>query len=436
MQPSRIIAILLGLNLGLLVLVGYLYHLLRTPLPAPPMVHVKTVAPRPSPPVRTSVVTNYVATNDFRWTQLESEDYRTYIRRLRDIGCPEQTLRDIIIADIDKMLARERLAASPVKTDLKYWQPDEKELESWRDYREWEDKERQIDFQKRDIIQELLGVDLVSERMRVRGQVDYYGRRLDFLPPDKRNEVRKLLETLAAGEVSIRQKTWEEGDALTPEDEVRLKELRQQHDTAVAAILSEEERKQYDLAMSPTAYAVRDALFGMNPTEKEFLALYGLRKGFETQWPEPPEGDPAALGQYTEAKAALEREIRAKLGDERYTEYVRAQDPDYRQLRIAAARYDIPEQAAADVYAFKQILANERTRLLAQETLTPQQKNTALQAMAAEAERAVQQALGEKAYRHYLRNADGAWIEARQLYVPIAPPTPPVSDSAEPVAPN
>jgi hypothetical protein len=34
------------------------------------------------------------------WSDLESDDYPTYIRNLRSIGCPEQTVRDIITADI------------------------------------------------------------------------------------------------------------------------------------------------------------------------------------------------------------------------------------------------------------------------------------------------------------------------------------------------
>src|SRR6185436_17865409 len=46
-------------------------------------------------PAPVTVVTNILAaTNDFRWAQLESEDYREYITRLRAIGCPEQTIRD------------------------------------------------------------------------------------------------------------------------------------------------------------------------------------------------------------------------------------------------------------------------------------------------------------------------------------------------------
>src|SRR5688572_27249118 len=46
-----------------------------------------------------------IRTNGFNWAQLESEDYRMYITRLRSIGCPEQTIRDIVIADLEKMMA-------------------------------------------------------------------------------------------------------------------------------------------------------------------------------------------------------------------------------------------------------------------------------------------------------------------------------------------
>jgi hypothetical protein len=49
----------------------------------------------------------------FQWKQLESSDYRTYIANLRAIGCPRQTIRDIITADVDSLYAprRQQLAA-------------------------------------------------------------------------------------------------------------------------------------------------------------------------------------------------------------------------------------------------------------------------------------------------------------------------------------
>jgi hypothetical protein len=44
----------------------------------------------------------------FHWNQLESSDYRIYISNLRAIGCPPQTLRDIISADVDTLYTKKR----------------------------------------------------------------------------------------------------------------------------------------------------------------------------------------------------------------------------------------------------------------------------------------------------------------------------------------
>ncbi len=49
-------------------------------------------------------------TKPFRWSQLESTDYRIYIANLRGIGCPELTVRDIITADLDGLYAPKREA--------------------------------------------------------------------------------------------------------------------------------------------------------------------------------------------------------------------------------------------------------------------------------------------------------------------------------------
>jgi hypothetical protein len=50
-----------------------------------------------------------------RWSQLESSDYRTYVANLRSIGCPEQTLRDIITADVGSLFALKR---APLEAEL------------------------------------------------------------------------------------------------------------------------------------------------------------------------------------------------------------------------------------------------------------------------------------------------------------------------------
>ncbi len=41
----------------------------------------------------------------FHWSQIESDNYETYIRNLRSIGCPQSTLRDIIAADLNELFS-------------------------------------------------------------------------------------------------------------------------------------------------------------------------------------------------------------------------------------------------------------------------------------------------------------------------------------------
>jgi hypothetical protein len=44
----------------------------------------------------------------FRWSQIESTNYLTYVSNLRSIGCPEQTIRDLIVADVESFYAPRR----------------------------------------------------------------------------------------------------------------------------------------------------------------------------------------------------------------------------------------------------------------------------------------------------------------------------------------
>ena len=71
---------------------------------------------RPSPDVTNHAIRVRYLTNEvlpvvvevaapFNWQQVKSADYRVYIENLRAIGCPETTIRDIIVADINELFA-------------------------------------------------------------------------------------------------------------------------------------------------------------------------------------------------------------------------------------------------------------------------------------------------------------------------------------------
>src|SRR4029078_4829838 len=65
-------------------------------------------------------------TNQFRWNQIESADYREYIKNLRSVGCPEATIRDIIITDIMRLYAARRGQFYHNGKPFKFWETDEK----------------------------------------------------------------------------------------------------------------------------------------------------------------------------------------------------------------------------------------------------------------------------------------------------------------------
>src|SRR5258706_4848906 len=129
MMVRKLNVLLLIVNAGLLGGMAYFWFRNR---PAPE--EVASVTEEPVAQAATNeplVITNVqreVITNEFHWGQLESEDYRAYIARLRSIGCPEQTIRDIIIADLDKLFAPQVSLASGHRKNLKYWEPEEEEL--------------------------------------------------------------------------------------------------------------------------------------------------------------------------------------------------------------------------------------------------------------------------------------------------------------------
>jgi hypothetical protein len=369
-------------------------------------------APLTKPPAIKVEKRLLVVSNEFHWSQVESDDYKTYIARLRAIGVPEQTIRDIIIADLDKLMAPSVATLRGRKGEIKYWEPVEEELLIDVDAREVARKEREVERQKQEILKELTGADLRRERLQQQGHDDYYERRLSFLPEDRRSTVRDILEKYDDAETQLRARETEEGEPLTLAEQQQARVLRQQRDAELKAALTPAEREQYELWMSTTANAVRSAFYGMNPTESEFRAVYQARKTFDETWgnTDPALLNPSAQQQRAQALQQSEEQIRRALGDQRYAEWKRGEDPDYHQLCALATRYQVPRAKAAEVFSYKSVLQDYRAQVVTDASLTPAQKQQALAAMTQEAEKAIQSALGERAFRQYQRTGQADWI--------------------------
>jgi len=331
---------------------------------------------------------------------------------LRAIGCPEQTIRDIVIADLDKLMAPRIQAIYGRRADLQFWHSEEEELANDRDERDIDRKRRDIDKEKRAVIEELLGVDLVRERMRLRGEQDYYERRLGFLPEQRRGEVRKILEKFDQLQEELRNKEWTEGTPLTAQERAELGRLSQQKQTELAAFLSPEERQQYELWMSDTANAVRHATYGMDISKEEFLAIYNAHKAFDEQWAARDPGlmDDAAAQRLQAARQQMDSDLERQLGSERFAEYKRGEDPEFHQLAKTATRFNLSKDTAKRVYDVKRTVEEVRQSLEQNPRLTPDQKSAAMHAIHEESQRTVRQLLGENAFNYYQRTGDVGWL--------------------------
>src|SRR5688572_13157621 len=268
-------------------------------------------------------------TNEFRWASVESDDYRQYIANLREIGVPEETIRDIIIADVNKLFAGRMAALYPSPRDFKWWQTDDRGTRDER--RERERKRRDLNEEKRALVKELLGVDLETEMARWEGRPDDDAWRTGFLSAEKQQAVQawqvKFREMERTAFTEMRE------NRGSPEARAKMLALRAQREAELAQILGPQDFQEYQLRNSGTARDMRDSLGSFSPSEDEFKKIFELRENFNSQFGFGRGGnDDTAREQRRAAEQQLDQQLQATLGAERYAEYKLAQDDRYREI--------------------------------------------------------------------------------------------------------
>ena len=344
----------------------------------------------------------------FNWGRVESQDYKKYIANLRVIGCPEETIKDIIIADVNKLYAS-RISAlrSPAK-DYKFWQADQ----PWGGAQD-KDKQKQartLEKEKRALIQELLGVDIEEESRKLYGGNDFYERSFGFIPKEKREQVRTVQESYSEMEQEIYRKA---GGFIDGDTQLELRKIAKARSAELAKILTPEELEQYELRSSNTANQMRWGLKSFDPTEEEFRSVFKLRKTFEDELGQlnvyDPDETPEIRKKRAEAQKLLEESIKTQLGEARYSEYNRSQDYSYQELARIADRYELPKDTASKIYDMKKEAEDTAQKLRNDKTLSNEQRQAALRSIQTETEKAITTTLGDKAVKNYKRSG-GWWI--------------------------
>jgi hypothetical protein len=426
MNSRRLGLVVMAVNLGLLGTLAYIVFTtrLRPSLAAPAERARATTNTVTQIAVRKVNATNLLealASRALNWHMLESSNYVLYIENLRNFGCPDETIRDIIITDVAKLYARRRAELRAQAPPQKFWHPVDA-LQA--DSSGLQAQLRALDQEQRDLIRELLGVDLRAEMTKYWNEEDYQNFGDEYLPADKKNEVQALQQKYDELEQDIYTRT---RGLLLDEDQAALRTLRREREAELAALLTPEELEEYQLRHSETADNMRAQLVGFNVTEEEFRKIFRLQKSFDADFNQlfDPTDDSAmeikARAQ-EEAQAALNEELKKTLGPERYAEYVRAQDNDYKTLLQVSERFDLSRDVANRVYSMKVLAEQQRQQIEANPNLTDDQRAAALLAIARETERSVSGALGENVFKSY-QKAGGQWLSSL-FVVPEPPPAP------------
>ncbi len=251
-----------------------------------------------------------------------------------------------------------------------------------------------------------MGVDPNEQMKRDHGQVDYHTRNFDFLTDnDRKEKVRDIQEKYTALEQEI-QRTGFYDD----EDRAKLRELYRQRLEELSGILNPQELQEYDVRASGVASQLRHDLEVFDVSEEEFRRMFAVRKAREEdlQYPSDPD-DKAGLERRKKAVEEADAQLRQMLGDERFAQYKRSQDYDYRQLVKMTERWELPRERADTVYSLKEDAEEAVKEVRNNKELSAEQREETLRKIREETESAVTEVLGADGFRKYT-NRQGWWL--------------------------
>jgi hypothetical protein len=411
-MKTRSVLILILLNMALLCAGFYFFHWMTADELATRTVLIKEQIARESelssPKVtRTTQDSVVYVTNRFNWAQLESPDYRVYISNLRAVGCPEPTIKDIIMTDVMKLYALKRGEASVNGREFHYWETDEKRKLKQHQIEEREKTLAQIDKELPAVLRELLGINYEKELDKYFVDTNEDDRRLAFLSDDKRNMAITLRDQLDSARQRILSAT---GGHPSAGDLEQMARLQQDTDARLAQFLTPDEKFQFELSTSTTADALRKNLIGFNPSESEFREIYQRQKAIDAAYAYQDLSDPAVRAARDASEQQMETELASILGPQRMADYQKVKNPDYRETVVFGDRFDLPESVSQSLVDMRATAEQERQQLLANQNLSEETKAQALRAIQAETEKTLRQTLGDKVYAVYAESA-GGWVQ-------------------------
>ena len=364
----------------------------------------------------------------FHWSQIEADDYQTYVDNLRRIGCPEETIRDLVKQDLDKLYDQRKadiLSKAPARKE--YWKTGNPSALS-RPSSATSSQMAQLDREKNEVLGDLFGsqgmaaINRPNPLARARSQAKS-GYAMDFIPEETKAE----LNTLEREFGSELLKKMAQG-ATDAQDMAEIRQLRQDRDGRIATMLTPEQKMEYDLRKSPTAANMRLQMDGFDPSEDEFRDIFAARKAFDNEHGVVPGSSisPADAEVRQFAEQEMNNQIRSSLGDDRYQDYMRQTDYDYKSIHKITQRQGLGENISAQVYQMKGSAEELAREIRMNPGLAIEERQMQLGQIRNETSRSIESMLGGQGAAALQNQAGGRnWLNniGRVNPLPIVKPT-------------
>ena len=357
MRWRLIVAVSVGLNV---VLGMVLWSLGHQPPPRPPTGLQAATTNKP----KTEVV---VRKQFFSWREVESPDYAAYIKNLRDIGCPEQTVRDIIIADVNQLYSRKRVDV--IDTPEEQWwhtPPDTNFVAAARG------KLDALEQERRELLTTLLGTNWdVPIPATTKQYAALNGPVLGELSAETKDKVQQII---GRSQDRVREYLDAQQKAGKKADPADLARFERQMRSELSQVLNSAQMEEFLLRFSQTAINLRNQLKGFEATPEEFRKMFLARDPIEMQLPFIT-GDPQTVADELAAFQKQEDEaIKNALGTERYAAYLQAKDPAYQAALALGQTNNATPDMVQKLYALNKMVAQERARIQNDPTLSDDDK--------------------------------------------------------------
>jgi hypothetical protein len=319
----------------------------------------------------------------FNWSELESTDYRVYVTNLRSIGCPEDTIHDIIEADLEELFAGKVKEMVDGVTG-RFWEFMVNTPELERLVKEKQDELESLNKQRVEVLEVLFpgntGKGIRERRPKVEEQMREDS--VAFLPADKAAAVKQCEDRFLAD--------WADFEKANPglsyeERQAKHREQVANKESEIEALLTPAEWEEYRMRKSNMANE-RMNLADLDITSDQMRDI--VRASLNTN--------------RTEA-------VKQVLGTDQAVAYQRALDSQYHLALKLSEKFNLPHETAEQVYAMQSEATARATEIRNDTSRSIEERESIMQAIKAETDRSMSAALGAKAFKAFQQNA-GEWF--------------------------